>query len=164
LRGELGFREGTAVREVRQKWRYHRILAWKWLIPELAAYEDELACIGDWKHVMKSVVRGFRGFVPLGGSVAVALLVLVVVKRLIESRVPGLANWIVGGLCGLLASALYPALCIWIFHRRMRRALHKRLLERGIRTCENCAYILGQQTEGRCPECGTPIPKAYNGA
>jgi hypothetical protein len=139
-------------RQVRQ---FRSIQRWSRLLPELAAYDDEAACIEDWKKVFRTAGLGWRLFTVIPIAIAAAL-VGVVLARTVGSRL-GLPPAAVTGFFGGLAGGMYPLFAIRIYRRRARRILHDRLRERGIHTCVKCGYLLRGLSEPRCPECGTPF-------
>jgi hypothetical protein len=142
----------------RQARRFRQLQRWNRVIPELAAYEDEAACLEDWKKAWKSAYSGKGTLLFLAGLLGLVVVVALVALAVVP-HVPVPAG-LVGGFIGGLFGALFPAACIWIFRARMRKELHKRLLQRGIRTCVKCGYNLRGQVEPRCPECGTPYDPA----
>ena len=44
----------------RQARRFRNIQRWRRVLPELAAYDDEQACIADWKHAVLRAAIGWR--------------------------------------------------------------------------------------------------------
>jgi len=50
---------------------------------------------------------------------------------------------------------LFPSACLWLLRRRVRFALRRQLVERGVPICLHCGYDTRDLPENRCPECGT---------
>jgi len=79
---------------------------------------------------------------------------------------PWIATWIAPWIMGepqfsILAVGLLPvAWCVSVFvwRKRIRRALRSRFRRIGIRVCLHCGHPMMQLDSMRCPECGGAVP------
>ena len=153
----------AAMSDKRRSFRFREIQWWKWAIPELAAYEDEAACIEDWKLVSRQSIsrRQVVGFILLVGVGMGGLMV--VMDTIVVPSFPWLREY-AAPMCGAVVGGLGSLAMTWLSRKRVRRRLHERLLARGIHTCIKCAYDLRGLTTGYCPECGCPFDSQEDGA
>ena len=132
-------------------------------MPELAAYDDEEACIADWRHAVSRTAIG-RRLLLFALVIALAVIAAVIANEALVQYLPPLRGWL-GGIVGGVLGGVFPVTSVWIFRNDVRRRLHDKLLERGIRTCVKCGYDLRGQIELRCPECGAAFtPSGDNAA
>lgn len=93
------------------------------------SYEQRDAAPGVWQDVWQIAVCGTPRLVPLRPL------------------------WI--GTCGNVATYLLAAITVWIGSQRLKRWRRRRR-----NWCVVCGYVLDglAQSDGVCPECGTPVP------
>jgi hypothetical protein len=61
-------------------------------------------------------------------------------------------------ICWVLTLGLFGAVGVWVIRDGMQNERHKRrMLAR--RFCVRCGYDVHAGAGGRCPECGTDIPR-----
>ena len=113
-----------------------------WLFPELRRLEDDRT----QKAVLRSVPSRHVWIPFVLPSVVILILLFAPIHY---------SEWRTGMmLAGLFAGVAPFGIAIMFARPKMRRAIRRELVRRGIPICVHCGYDTRNLTENRCPECG----------
>lgn len=120
---------------------------WKYrLFPELDRFDDR-------RDAERALIKA-RAISGLYSTVLWIVPIAVVIVLLTEFLlVPRDLTW-VGNALFWPTVVFFPSVCLWLRRRRVRLALRRELVDRGIPICLHCGYDTRDLPENRCPECG----------